>query len=214
MTTRAINFACLALAFVAFTLNLTANSSDRWWTAIKRQEFENVGLWQICFNHYRHRFDFYGKIYTGCWWILSPEVRMLFSWISTTWFRVVQAFATLSMLTMLFALILISILAFSRELGKVSSRFILGTAFLTLTSALFMGISVITFAVRGKDRDWMPRWQQNWYGWSFVVAVVSCFLQALVGFVLLFEGTNMKLVKYYMEKMYIQKKRLFPPAPR
>jgi len=31
---------------------------------------------------------------------------------------------------------------------------------------------------------------------------------------LLFEGTNIKLVKNYMEKMYIQKKRLFPAAPK
>lgn len=214
MSSKTINLICLALAFVAFVLNLTANSSDRWWVAIKKQEFENVGLWQICFNHYRHRFDFYGKIYTGCWWIFSPETRMLFSWISTTWLRVVQAFSTLSMISMMFSLILIAMLAFSRELAKVSSRFILTTAFLTLTSAFFMGIAVITFAVCGKDRDWMPRWQQNWYGWSFIVAVVSCILETIVGFVLLFEGTNMKLVKYYMEKMYIQKKRLFPPAPR
>jgi hypothetical protein len=40
------------------------------------------------------------------------------------------------------------------------------------------------------------------------------FLFIKKGAILLFEGTNMKLVKYYMEKMYIQKKRLFPPAPK
>lgn len=47
-----------------------------------------------------------------------------------------------------------------------------------------MVIAVITFGVRGKDRDWMPRWQQNWYGWSFILAVVSCFLQVIVGKIL------------------------------
>jgi hypothetical protein len=214
MTTRLINLACLAISFVAFVLNLTANSSDHWWVALKRQEFENVGLWQICFNHYRHRFDFYGKIYHGCWWTFSPEITKLFSWISQPWFQCVQAFSTLSMVSMLFALIMTATLAFSRELGKVSSRFILSTALVTLTSGLFMMISVITFAVRGKDRDWMPRWQQNWYGWSYSVAVSACILQIIVGFILVFEGTNMKLVKNYMEKMYIQRKRLFPPAPR
>lgn len=211
---KAINYTCLFLAFAAFTLNLTANSSDRWWISLKPQEFENVGLWQICFNHYRHRFDFYGKIYQGCWWIFSPEIYKLFSWLSTTWFRVVQAFSTLSMIFSLFSLIAILMLSLSRELSKVSSRYVLGTALLTLTSGIFMAIAVITFGVRGKDRDWMPRWQQNWYGWSFIVAIVSCILEIIVGFVLLFEGTNMKLVKLYMEKMYIKKKRLFPPAPR
>ncbi len=134
MSIKTIHYICFGLAFVAFTLNLTANSSDRWWVSLKPQEFENVGLWQICFNHYRHRFDFYGKIYTGCWWIFSPETRMLFSWISTPWLRVVQAFSTLSMLSMLLSLILIFILATSKQLGKVSSRFVLITAFVQLTS--------------------------------------------------------------------------------
>ena len=91
MSERVINYVCFGLAFVAFVLNLTANSSDRWWVSLKPQEFENVGLWQICFNHYRHRFDFYVK---------------------------------------------------------------------------------------------MARWQQNWYGWSFILAVVSFFLQVIVGKIL------------------------------
>ena len=77
-----------------------------------------------------------------------------------------------------------------------------------------MLIAVITFAVRGKDRNWMPRWQHNWYGWSYVVAVISCVLEIIIGAILLFEAVNIRMVKQYMEKIYIQKKRLFPPAPR
>lgn len=138
MSIKIVHYVCLGLAFVGFTLNLTANSSDRWWVSLKPQEFENVGLWQICFNHYRHRFDFYGKIYTGCWWIFSPETRMLFSWISTPWFRNVQAFSTLSMLSSLLGLILILILASSKQLGKVSSRYVLITALVQLTSGWFI----------------------------------------------------------------------------
>jgi hypothetical protein len=214
MSVRTIHFICLVISFTAFTLNLTANSSDHWWVSLKPQEFERVGLWQICFNHYRHRFDFYGKIYQGCWWIFSPETRMLFTWLSTEWLRVVQAFSTLSLLSSLLALLLTFMLVANRNLSKVSSRFILMTAFVTLTSSLFMTIACITFGLKGKNRDWMPRWQQNWYGWSFHIAVACCILEYIVGFILLFEGVNMKLVKAYMEKMYIQKKRLFPPAPR
>lgn len=215
MSLKIINYTCLFVAFCAFTLNLTANSSDRWWVSNRpNHEFENIGLWQMCFNRYRHRFDFYGKIYQGCWWILSPELYKLFSWLSTPWFRCVQAFATLSMIFSLFSLIAVAILSFSKELAKVSSRYILGTAFLNAISGIFMLISVIIFGLRGKDRGWMPRWQDNWYGWSFIVAIVACVLQNLVASVLLFEGANMKLVKVYMEKMYIKKKRLFPPAPK
>jgi hypothetical protein len=72
-------------------------------------------------------------------------------------------------------------LTISKQLSKVSSSYILGTSLVTLTSALFMAIAVITFGIRGKDRDWMPRWQQNWYGWSFIVAVTACIVQFVVG---------------------------------
>lgn len=214
MSVSTIHYICLGLSFVAFTLNLTANSSDQWWQSRHPKEFLNVGLWSICFHLYRHRFDFYGKIYQGCWWIFSPETRRLFSWLSTEWLRVVQAFSTLSLLSMLLALLMTCLLVFNRQLSKVSSRYILSTALVTLTSASFMCIAVVTFGIKGKNRDWMPRWQTNWYGWSFQVAVVACILEFIVGFILLFEGINLKLVKDYMEKMYIQRKRLFPPAPR
>ena len=59
------------ISFVAFVLNLTANSSDHWWVHIRDggdNTFLRAGLWQVCFNMYRHRFDYYGKIYHGCWW--------------------------------------------------------------------------------------------------------------------------------------------------
>lgn len=44
-----------------------------------------------------------------------------------------------------------------------------------------MGVAVIVFALNGKRRDWMPRWQQNWYGWSYVVAVVTCIIETVIG---------------------------------
>jgi hypothetical protein len=209
---KALNLVCLNIGLAAFILNLAAYSSNSWWVARRPQEFERIGLWEICFNHYRHRFDYYGKIYTGCWWIQSPEIRMLFSWLSTPWYRSVQAFSTLACVSLLFSVILLFMLTF-KEVGKTSTRFIISTALLLVTSAVFMTIAVIIFGTRGKDRDWMPRYQQCWFGWSFSVAIVSCLLTYLSGCLLLFEGVNMKLVKLYVEKMYILKQKKFPNAP-
>ena len=44
-----------------------------------------------------------------------------------------------------------------------------------------MLIAVLTFGLRGKDRNWMPRFQQNGFGWSFTIAIVSCILEFAVG---------------------------------
>ena len=130
---RLVHLICFGITFVAFVLNLTANSSSNWWVSLQPHEFERIGLWEICFNHYRHRFDYYGKIYTGCWWHFSPETRMLYSWISTPWYQAVQSFATFSMVTIFVSLLPMFIVTFM-GVGKVSSRFICGTAFLILSS--------------------------------------------------------------------------------
>jgi hypothetical protein len=76
-----------------------------------------------------------------------------------------------------------------------------------------MLITVLTFGVRGKDRNWMPRWQHNWFGWSFSVAIIACMLEQK-GLILLFDGVNMKLVKIYCENLYIERQKRFPAAPR
>ena len=130
---RLVHLICLCITFISFVLNLTANSSSNWWVSLKPHEFERIGLWEICFNHYRHRFDYYGKIYTGCWWHFSPETRMLYSWVETPWYQAVQSFATFSMVTITVALLPTIMLTFT-GVGKISSRFIVGTSFLILTS--------------------------------------------------------------------------------
>ena len=144
--TRVINLACCGLGLIAFVLNLTANGSNEWWVALKPQEFERIGLWEICFNHYRHRFDYYGKVYTGCWWHFSPETRMLFSWVSTPWYQAVQAFATLSMIFMFFAFLALLMLVFNPKKKELPDKLILQTSYLTLTSGLL--ISYLTVGAR------------------------------------------------------------------
>ena len=137
---KSLNLICLIIAFISFVLNLTANCSSYWWVALKPHEFERVGLWEICFNHYRHRFDYYGKIYTGCWWaLLARRTRRLFSWVNTPWYGAVQSFATLSMLVGLAAVIQILMLTTSPA-GKISTRYIIATAIVTLTSGTYASL--------------------------------------------------------------------------
>ena len=44
-----------------------------------------------------------------------------------------------------------------------------------------MLITVLIFGVHGKDRNWMPRWQHNWFGWSFSVAIIACMFEFTAG---------------------------------
>ena len=62
--------------------------------------------------------------------------------------------------------------------------------------AFFMGIAVVTFAVCGRNRDWMPRWQQNWFGWSFIIAVVTCILETILGGSSIFRFNNTNFLNF------------------
>ncbi|CAF1124827.1 unnamed protein product [Adineta steineri] len=213
------------LSFTAFVLNLTANSSDRWWVNAKEggeKTFIRAGLWQVCFNMYRHRFDYYGKIYHGCWWLFSPEIRLLRPWILNNWLRWVQTLSTLSLITSFFAaiatlLILHNYIRFKcpkRRLldnGKFEcvkrnlsdhdefklSKQILTVAVLHALAGILMLATVILFGIKGKRRDWMMNWQFNWFGWSFQLAIIACILHLLTAFMACYQGLNKYLYYTY-----------------
>jgi hypothetical protein len=180
------------LSFTAFTLNLTANSSDRWWVNAKdggEKTFVRAGLWQVCFNMYRHRFDYYGKIYHGCWWLFSPEIRLLRTWIYANWLHWVQALSTLSLITAFFAAIA-AIIVIRKHDGYKSSTQVLTAAILHGIAGIFMFVTVILFGIYGKRRDWMLNWQFNWFGWSFQLAIIACILHFATAFIAGYQGLN------------------------
>jgi len=43
--------------------------------------FRKIGLWEACFAGLRIEQDPSQKSYHGCWWILSPELYAIRSWI-------------------------------------------------------------------------------------------------------------------------------------
>ncbi|CAF1093783.1 unnamed protein product [Adineta ricciae] len=208
------------LSFAAFVLNLTANSSDRWWVNAKdggEKTFIRAGLWQVCFNMYRHRFDYYGKIYHGCWWLFSPEIRLLRSWITNNWLRWVQTLSTLSLITSFFAVIASLLVLRNSETFK-SSRRVLTAAILHGLAGVLMLATVILFGVDGKRRDWMMNWQFNWFGWSFQIAIVSCILHLLTAMMAGYQGSNKFLHDMYdyeraHEELEHRSTLKYPPLP-
>jgi len=186
------------LSVTAFVLNLTANSTDRWWVNAKdggEKTFVRAGLWQVCFNMYRHRFDYYGKIYHGCWWLFSPEIRLLRSWISNNWLRWVQALSSLSLVASFFAVIAALLILRNKD-GYKSSKQVLTAAVLHGLAGILMLATVILFGIMGKRRDWMMNWQFNWFGWSFQLAIVACIIHLATAFIAGYQGMN----KYLYDK--------------
>ncbi|KAI3380202.1 hypothetical protein SNEBB_003451 [Seison nebaliae] len=148
-------------------LLLISLTSNEWWVAVEPHRFSNVGLTRVCFNRYRHWYDYYGKIYDGCWRFWSPEVEKLTDWI-------LRPCLTLTLLYHL----------------KVKYRQTKIVRIIAILINLIFPIlltTIIIFAVRAKDRDWMPRHEKNFYGWSYGVCVAATFVSLFLSvYVLLF----------------------------
>lgn len=59
--------ACLCIAFASpYWMQTYPNSFNN---------FQNLGLWEICMDHYMHHKDDSQEIYSGCWWVFNREER-------------------------------------------------------------------------------------------------------------------------------------------
>lgn len=121
--------------------------------------------------------------------LFSPEIRLLRSWISTSWLRWVQALSTLSLITAFFAGIA-TIIVLINSKGFKSTSQVLVTAVLNGVAGVLMLATVILFGIAGRRRDWMMNWQFNWFGWSFILAIISCILHLIVAFMAGYQGSN------------------------
>lgn len=71
---------------------------------------------------------------------------------------------------------------------------------LFLLSGVCAAIAVITFALFGNQDNWMPGHENNFFGWSFGVAIASIFALLGAGALFLVEtNIQMKKRKYMKE---------------
>jgi hypothetical protein len=121
--------------------------------------------------------------------LFSPEIRLLRSWISNTWLQWVQALSTLSLIAAFFAVIAALLVLRNREEFK-SSKQVLTAAILHGLAGVLMFVTVILFGIYGRRRDWMMNWQFNWFGWSFILAIVACIIHIATAIIAGCQGLN------------------------
>lgn len=91
---------------IGFILLVVGFSSPYWLSSysITYSEFKRAGLWDFCFDNYRHPSYQYDEKFTGCHWIYSPVYQNIRDWLQPGWFMFVQAMVTLSLISSTVAL--------------------------------------------------------------------------------------------------------------
>ncbi|XP_059621529.1 uncharacterized protein LOC132265078 isoform X2 [Phlebotomus argentipes] len=141
-------------------------------------KLDRLGLWVHCFRSLPDvNDDYQRRFFVGCRWVYDPfttgydEIR---GFLLPAFMIITQFFFTLCMIGVLVGLVLV--LLFFLCAGPDQRRFVL---LIKIISWLLLGtgicgcIAVITFACFGNRDRWMPEHANNFFGWSFGLAVAG-----------------------------------------
>lgn len=151
-----------------------------------------AGLWQVCFQDFEDPRHFYDTRFSSCWWVFEEEYYTIRDILLPGFFVATQFFYTLCFTMLLVGSLLTILYGFcSRHHHKYQ------LLLWCIGANLFIGgtcgvIACIIFGVRGDGRDWMPNWQHNHLGWSYVTAVFGSWILIIGGVLFLVEGKRFK----------------------
>ncbi|XP_065333866.1 uncharacterized protein sinu isoform X1 [Cloeon dipterum] len=181
----ALTFICV---FVAFCSPSWIVSDYR----ITGARLERFGLWAHCFRSLPDPTDEYQRrFFVGCRWIYDPF---------TTGYDKIRGFllppfiiATQFFYTVAFILTLIAFglcLLYSLCCGPDQSRYVQlvrAIGLVLLSAGLCAAIAVVVFASLANRQGWMPGHRNNFFGWSFALAVAGVFASIVAGTLFIIE---------------------------
>jgi len=185
------------LTYIASILLLIAFASPYWLVSwdMTFSPFKKMGLWEICFDNYRHPHYQFDKLFHGCHYVFSDEYRIIREWLLPGWLMAVQAFVTLAFMASLATQIMLAMLVTRFPLQFVlNSEWILSVvcALGNAASAFFMFLAVAVFGGECFRRDWVQYPTYNYLSWGYAFAVVSMFIFAFAAFSLWGESKEAK----------------------
>ncbi|XP_022913654.1 uncharacterized protein [Onthophagus taurus] len=145
---------------------------------ISGARLDRFGLWTHCFRSLGDPYDVYQRrFFVGCRWIYDPFTTgydNLRGYLIPGFMVATQLFFTLCFISVLISTILI--LIYFLCCGPEQRRFIHLVriiSWLLFGGGLCGGIAVIVFVTTANRPGWMPGHDNNFFGWSFVLAAVG-----------------------------------------
>ncbi|RXG69232.1 hypothetical protein Avbf_09255 [Armadillidium vulgare] len=176
-----------------------------------------MGLWEFCFDGYRH-FDLqYDKKFDGCDHVFSFEYQQIREWLLPSWLMATQAFMSIALVTIITALVTLSLLLIRWPLKTVMKHEwkMIGFCFwcqaVTSVSVL---LAIIVFGSMCWSRSWLLYPNFNYLSWSYIFAVICCGFEIISGAMLLHEMYMAKERKREaMNLLQMQPQNNYGPMP-
>lgn len=186
-------------AFITYLILLIAFSSPYWLSSHKFTDsaFKRLGLWDFCFQDYRHTAYQYDTKFTGCHWIYSPVYTNIRDWLQPPWFMFVQAVTTISLCVSTLGLLAVSII-FMHYLIQYQLVILSFTLLCHMFTTMLISFAVVTFYGKAFDSSWIMYPNFNYLDWAFYFALVSAIGN---GYVSVMYYHELKDLKHRMLKM-------------
>ncbi|CAF0948653.1 unnamed protein product [Rotaria sp. Silwood1] len=160
-------FLASILIFISTCCCISAFASPYWTKRYQDtpKDFQNIGLWELCLYKYRHYKDDLQIPYTGCFWFWTNEMYRFRDWIIPSWFKWVQAFATLGLIFTITTISSLVVAVFSSF--RWQWRYQLIVCIMSFAIFVFELIAVCVYGIYSQDRLWMPRPEFNYLSYSY-----------------------------------------------
>jgi len=200
------------LSFISGILLLMSFASPYWlqsWSHTN-SPFSNMGLWEFCFNKFRHPDYQFDHLFHGCHALYGEEYRLIREKLLPGWLMVVQFFVTVAFISSYLGQIVIVglLLRYPMErILKYEWQFVgLAFVFKSLTAVLLF-LAICIFGGLCWDRDWLLYPNYNYVSWSYALATFSALGHIIAAAFLFFECKQAKARKARNKALTMQ---MFP----
>lgn len=192
------------LAFISYLILLIAFASPYWLASYKFTDsaFKRLGLWDFCFQDYRHPAYQYDYKFSGCHWIYSQTYTNIRDWLQPSWFMFVQATTTIALCLETLGLMLISII-FMHFLIQYQLIILCLAMVFHLFTTLSLAFALLTFILKAFDRSWIMYPDFNHLDWAYYFALVSMVCNGLVTYFYYLEAKDLKFRMLKMKRLIV-----------
>lgn len=192
------------LAFISYLILLIAFASPYWLASYKFTDsaFKRLGLWDFCFQDYRHPSYQYDAKFNGCHWIYSPTYTNIRDWLQPSWFMFVQATTTISLCLATLGLMAISII-FMHFLIQYQLIILCLTMVCHMFTTLLLTFALLTFFLKAFDKSWIMYPEFNHLDWAYFFALVSMAGNGFASHLYYREAQDLKLRMMRMKRLIV-----------
>lgn len=201
------------VSFVGAVFLVMSFSSPYWLQSWEdtQSPFQNMGLWEMCFDNFRFPYFQFDKLWNGCHAMWGTEFRLIREWLMPWWLMVVQLFAVLAFTICFIEQVLLTCLLLRFPLEWVLRFEWQMVVFTTVCNGVISVLLFLCLAVFGGccwDRAWVLYPNYNYVSWSYAVAGFSMLAHIVATYILFFESKNAKEKREHNNALVMQ---MYPP---